>query len=71
MEFNRTDIDVVQFNKLCMQITQAALDVTGRDTVSDEELAVLRQLRSTAAVLMSALQQVASIQTAGFSPIPP
>lgn len=71
MEFRADTPEVVQFNELCLKIAQGALEITGMDTVDDETLAVLRRLRSTVAVVQSALQQVAAIQTAGFSAIPP
>jgi hypothetical protein len=71
MDLSATSQEVKQFNDLSMQLMQAALDITGMEEVDDETLAVLRKVRSTCAVLLSALQQVAAIQTAGFTAIPP
>jgi len=68
---NKASPEVAQFNELTMRLAQAAVDLTGLEEIDDATLAVVRQVRSTCSVLLSAINQVASVMPGGLMPPPP
>lgn len=63
--------EVAQFITLSMMLTQAAIDLTSQSEIPEEVFAMMRQVRTTCAVLLAALQQVAAMSPSGFQPVSP